>query len=288
MKKTLITLFKLLLGKNIFINLKSIFLIHKFQNLSAPKTYNEKVNYRKLHQSHPLYGLCSNKYFVKFYVASTIGNQYTLETFWIGKKLSRPILDNINEGFAIKITNSSGKQNYLLVEDKSSFDLDCIISKFNKNVSFKYGKYSEEPWYDKTENLIMIEKLLSEKLHPIYEIKIYCFNGPNGFDAIIRIIKDRSTSKTNAFYDLQWNLLNLTYMNNKNHLKEKKPLIVDEVINLSRILSKPFDHVRLDFLIQKDRIYLGEMTFADTSGFIKFDSNYWDNYFGNKWNQIKN
>jgi hypothetical protein len=283
MKRVFITIIKFVFGKRLLINFKSIFLLNSFQNLSSPKTYNEKINYRKLNPYNPLYGFCSNKYLVKFYVSSTIGSKYTIETLWIGNKLSLALLENITDGFAIKITNSSGKNNYKLIERKSDHNLESLVDIFNKNVQFKYGKYSDEGWYDQTNSLIMIEKLITDKLSPIYEVKIYCFNGPNGFDAIIRTIKDRTTNKTNAFYDLHWQPLNIGYMNNKNHNNERKPQIFDELIRISKLLSKPFDHVRLDFLIQDENIYLGEMTFADTSGFIKFNSNLWDRYFGDKW-----
>ena len=47
-----------------------------------------------------------------------------------------------------------------------------------------------------------------------------------------------------------------------------KPNELDKMINLSRILSKPFEFVRIDFYISKNSdIYFCEFTFTPNSGF---------------------
>ena len=38
--------------------------------------------------------------------------------------------------------------------------------------------------------------------------------------------------------------------------------------------------VRVDFISCNNRIYVGELTFFETSGFIKFNPNCWDRILG--------
>ena len=47
-------------------------------NLKQPRTFNEKINYYKLHDHDPLITRCCDKYAVKRYAAEKIGAQYAL------------------------------------------------------------------------------------------------------------------------------------------------------------------------------------------------------------------
>jgi hypothetical protein len=282
-KEGFIKILKFFIGKKLFIQFKSYFLLKKFQNLANPKTFNEKINFRKLYDDNPLIPLCSNKYFVKIYTSSLVGEKHTIPTYWIGKKLTKQIIQYLPSSFAIKTTNSNGPKSYNFVVDKNLLNVKSLLKKFNNGVHEKYGKYSDEVWYDKTENFILAEMLLLEGLSKIIEYKIYCFNYDNKFDFVTRVIKDRNYNKSNSFYDNNWKYLNIGYMKNKLHDEINQPLIHDKIIQIAKVLSKPFKHVRIDFLVQDENIYVGEMTFADTSGFIKFDKPDWDSYLGSKW-----
>ena len=49
-----------------------------------------------------------------------------------------------------------------------------------------------------------------------------------------------------------------------------KPECLDEMIRQSRILSKDLPHVRVDWYIVEGKLYFGELTFYDASGFEQF------------------
>lgn len=52
----------------------------KFCNLKRPRTYNEKLNWLKLHDRNPFYTKLVDKYEVKRYVAEKIGKEYIIPT----------------------------------------------------------------------------------------------------------------------------------------------------------------------------------------------------------------
>lgn len=54
----------------------------RFANLKKPKTYNEKLNWLKLHDRNPLYSTLVDKYEVKKYVANIIGGGVYNTYFW--------------------------------------------------------------------------------------------------------------------------------------------------------------------------------------------------------------
>jgi hypothetical protein len=52
------------------------------------------------------------------------------------------------------------------------------------------------------------------------------------------------------------------------------------LVELSKVLSKGFPHVRVDFYEVDGRVYFGELTFYHFSGFQPFIPAKWDKVFG--------
>nr|WIF89289.1 ATP-grasp fold amidoligase family protein [Acholeplasma laidlawii] len=154
----------------------------------------------------------------------------------------------------------------------------------NKSLRRNYGYYTLENWYSNTNRYLTVEELL--KIDDTFiEYKVYSFWQNNNYKSIIRVIHDRFGNKTSSFYDQNWNYIKLKYQKDDIHEPIEKPAIFEELIKNSMILSRDFDHVRVDFMYTNGKLYFGELTFADTSGFVKFDSREIDEYFGSLWVQ---
>ena len=50
--------------------------------------------------------------------------------------------------------------------------------------------------------------------------------------------------------------------------------------NIAKKLSKGIPHVRIDLYSVDEKVYFGEFTFFDSSGFDKFTPFQWDEKFG--------
>lgn len=61
------------LPDELYIQLNYFAHFKKFANLKNPTTYNEKLNWLKLHDRNPLYTTLVDKYEVKKYVSKLIG-----------------------------------------------------------------------------------------------------------------------------------------------------------------------------------------------------------------------
>ena len=48
-------------------------------------------------------------------------------------------------------------------------------------------------------------------------------------------------------------------------------------------LAEPFQHVRVDFYIVNNKIYVGELTFFHNGGITWFDPPEYDEIFGKNW-----
>jgi hypothetical protein len=56
------------------------------------------------------------------------------------------------------------------------------------------------------------------------------------------------------------------------------------MIEIAEKLSAGFSHVRVDLYNLNGKIYFGEMTFTNGSGFEKIYPQIWDNNLGKLWN----
>ena len=61
-------------------------------DLKNPKTYNEKLQWMKVHYYNPLYTQLADKYAVRQYIADKIGEEYVVENIDIALEKSRKIL----------------------------------------------------------------------------------------------------------------------------------------------------------------------------------------------------
>lgn len=80
----------------------------------------------------------------------------------------------------------------------------------------------------------------------------------------------------------QENFREFSYGYPKDEQIAPEPEKLDEMLELSRILSKDFKHVRVDWYNLPDgRVLFGEMTFTTWGGLKRFDPDEWDTVFGN-------
>ena len=62
-----------------------------------------------------------------------------------------------------------------------------------------------------------------------------------------------------------------------------KPYNYNEMKSIVEILSEEFPHVRVDMYNIEGRIYFGELTFFNASGYMKYNPDSADYVFGKKW-----
>lgn len=86
-------------------------------------------------------------------------------------------------------------------------------------------------------------------------------------------------------YDTNWNRLDLEIEYPNADYDVKKPDLLNDMLDFTKVLGKPFNHVRVDWYIHKDRLIFGEMTFFHGSGFEKFSSIEWEEKMGS-WFQV--
>lgn len=92
---------------------------------------------------------------------------------------------------------------------------------------------------------------------------------------------DRGTGNTKAdYFDMNYNWLDLKWGYEHAAVRPKKPNGFEKMKKLSAILSQNIPELRVDFYEVKDKIYFGELTFFDGSGFDRIAPKDWDKKLG--------
>lgn len=155
----------------------------------------------------------------------------------------------------------------ILCKDKNKLDIESTKRTLNKWLKEDYWKRYCELQYKYVNRKIIAEEYLGDN---ISTYKFYCFNGEP------KIMYLSSASETGEldyyldFFDMQWNHMDYCLKEHANYpYKIEKPDMFDEMADVSRELSAPFPFVRVDLYCIQQTIYLSELTFLPTGGYMR-------------------
>ncbi|WP_072828124.1 ATP-grasp fold amidoligase family protein [Fibrobacter sp. UWB12] len=249
-------------------------------NLRTPKTFNEKLQWLKLHNRNPLYTTLVDKYAVKNWAARQIGDSYIIPTLGVWDKFEEIDFEKLPNQFVLKCTHDSGS--YFICKDKSKLDKIEAQKRFTKALKRNFF-YSGREWpYKNVHPRIIAEQYMEDRNGAFVDYKFSCFNGV--VDCVMVCLDRHLNDVKFYFFDKDWNLkrLNVRGKNAPDDFTIPKPPCMDEMFEIAAKLSKDIPFVRVDLFECDGKIYFGEMTFYPDSG---FDANLLpetDVYFGQK------
>lgn len=246
-------------------------------NLEAPKTFNEKLQWLKLYDRRPEYTIMVDKYEVKEYVAGIIGWEHIIPTLAVYNCVEDLDYDYLPPRFVLKCTHDSG--GVIVCKDKSVFDKTSAEKKLAHKLKSNYYTKNREWPYKNIRPRIIAEEYKEDKASlELVDYKFYCFSGQ---PRVVMVASGRfSEKKTFAYFDTDWNKLNITWgAPNPEHYPEK-PQNYDQMLEIARKLSNGIPHVRVDLYNIDGIIYFGELTFFDGSGMQKITPIEWDYRMG--------
>ena len=125
---------------------------------------------------------------------------------------------------------------------------------------------------------IIAEKYMEDETGQLRDYKFYCFNGE---PKIIMINSDRGIGKTKAdYFDMDFHWLDFKWGYDHAPVKPLKPKKFEKMKEFAAVLSKDIPELRVDFYEVDNKIYFGELTFFDGSGFDKIEPKEWDKKIG--------
>lgn len=260
-----------------FLRVKFRLCMGYWMDFDNPKTYNEKLQWLKLHNIHSEYTDMVDKATAKRYVAKVVGEKYIIPTLGIWDTVEDIDWQSLPNKFVIKATSDSG--GVVVCKDKAKLDIDIACNKLKKLGTRNYSLTSKEyPYKNVPHRFIAEEYMEDESGYELKDYKIFCFNGEAKF---LFVATGRQEGDTRFdFFDTNFNHLSVLNGHKNADICPVKPQNFEKMLEIANKLSKNIPHVRIDLYNINGKIYFGEMTFFHWSGFVPFVPNSWDYKFG--------
>ena len=248
-------------------------------NLSDPKTYNEKLQWLKIHDRRPEYTTYVDKYKVRDYIAKTIGEEYLVPLLGVWDNAEDIQFESLPNQFVLKCNHDSGS--VIICKDKSKFDINEAKKKLSKCLKKNLYDWCREWPYKNVKPCIIAERYMEDQsTAELRDYKFFCFNGEV---KALFVARDRQTPNEETkfdFFDADYNHLDFTNGHPNAKQVPEKPSQFELMKQLAEKLSVGIPHVRVDFYECNGKIYFGEMTFFHWSGMVPFNPEKWDRTFG--------
>jgi len=232
-------------------------------NLKQPQTFNEKIQYLKLHDRKEYYTNLVDKYEVRKFVKEKLGEEFLIPLLGVWEKFEQIDFSKLPNEFVLKCTHDSG--GVVICKDKNTFNFKEAKKKIQKSLKTNYYyKGREWPYKNVKPRIIAEEYMIDESGTELKDYKIFNFNG---IPKLIEVDYGRFTQHKRNLYDPEWNYMDLMieYPNDETY-RISKPENMEEMLKCARKLSEQFPFMRTDFYYIKGKIYFGEMTFYHGSG----------------------
>jgi len=257
-------------------------------NFSEPKTFNEKINWRKIYDKAPIYKITSDKLRLREYLTSRFGSQAANnilpKVLLITTRPTPDLLKSFGTGVAIKANHGTGWVE--IVPKDSNPNWDIIAFKARSWLRKTYGKNKHEWGYYGIEAKVYIEELiLNEDGDPAMDIK---FHVMDGICEWLEVVYNRQKGAKFARANRDWEKLDITWKKYTQGELPRKPEYFQEIRSLAEKIGNDFDYIRVDILSGARDWKLNELTLHDGSGFVAYDDPQVDLNQGARWRHRRN
>lgn len=237
------------------------------------ETFNEKIQWMKLYWDHPDLSRIVCKYRFKQYIAEKLGEGYTIPLLGAWKSVEDIDWESLPESFVLKSNASSDGRGIKFIRGKSKYDFEEIKNEIAQWLdpqktlinSFCRSYYDVRP-------MIIAEEYIEQADKQLYDYKFFCYHGKPelAYVAVDHFSPDGTIGEPSkiSLYTLDWKRQDIRYGEHQQN-DGPAPHRLDDMIEISKKLSKAFPYVRVDFFEVEDKLYLSELTFYPGGGFIQ-------------------
>ena len=249
-----------------YIHLKYKRIMGKKLNLGNPITFNEKLQWLKLNDQNPKYPKLVDKYEVRKHIEEMIGDNYLIPLLGVWDNFDEIDFSKLPTKFVLKTNHDSG--GVVICLDKNNFNILEAKKKLTESLNRNFYYESREWVYKDIPPKIICEAYLETEHGGLpNDYKFNCFGG--NVDNVMVATGRETGSPKFYFFNKEWELLKYNYdgLNAPTNFNLPKPEKLQEMFEISRILSEKFPYVRVDLYYEKNIIYFGELTFYPSGGF---------------------
>ncbi len=256
-------------------------------DFARPRTFNEKINHRKLYDRNPLFPRVTDKLEVRRVVAEILGPGRARALFlpvlaqtdrptrpWLERLLARP-----GPGVAVKATHGCGWNLFLRAGE--AHDLPAALRRMRAWLRRTYGAEAMEWAYAQVPPRVYAEPLmLWEGGRPADDLKFTVFGGRCH---LVQIEQDRFGDATQFFLGRDGARLAMQMEKSGTSDFRGPPPGFARMRAVAEAIGARFDYVRVDFMYTGAGHALNELTLYRGSGLNPFRPAEWDRRLGDLW-----
>lgn len=243
-------------------------------NLDNPSTFNEKVQWLKLHDRQEEYIYWVDKVQAKAKVRERLGEEYVIPLINVWQNAEDIDFESLPDKCVLKCNHDQGST---VVFQRGKSDINAIVRHLKKCLKRNAYTTTKEWPYKKVQPQILCEEYVADE---IIDYKFFCFNGKPKFVNIGQ--KDLETHVSCvSFLAFDWNYMPFQRSDfpSVKNLPEK-PKCFSKMLEIAEELAKDTRFVRIDLFCVEENIYFSEFTLYPTSGLILFDPKEGDTLLG--------
>ncbi len=260
-------------------------------DLKNPRRFTEKIQWYKLYYRDPLMGQCADKALVRNYVEKCGCGHTLIPLIGVYESMQEIDFDKLPQKFVAKDTLGGGGNSVFICGDKSRMiensgrGIDPVMKLMESWINRKAGyKAGGREWvYGGKRHRIIIEEYLEScpEEGGLIDYKFFCFYG---IPQILYVIADRKVGERaglGIYSAKDYTRLPVNRCDEEPLMRDiEKPEKYEEMLCIAGKLSKPFPEARIDLYFVKGKIYFGEITFFDGSGYMSFEPDQFDFQLG--------
>lgn len=247
-------------------------------NLRNPRYFNEKIHWLKLHYYPKNEEIikATDKFEVRNFLAKKGFGHYLNELYGVWDSWDEVNWDKLPKKFALKCTH--GARYNFIISNKDDYDKNEVGKQVKKWLREDFSLFNAEKHYSFIKPRIICEKFLSGNM---VDYKFFCFNGKPQFFYIASGFGHGDNEKM-SFFNIDGTKadFNRPYYQEIPDNEIIIPENLNEMIELSKKLSKDFPFVRVDLFSLNGKIYFSELTFTPSGGLVKFEPRTYHKIFG--------
>ena len=229
---------------------------------------------------------CVDKYEVRKYVEECGLSEILIPIVGVYDDVRDIKIEELPEQFVAKDTLGGGGNSVIICNNKENLKEDflSILNKWTHS-STSYRQGGREWVYGGRKHRIILEQLLPSKAEDggLIDYKFFCFNGKPEYLYVLADRKVGDKAGLGVFKADTYEKLNVVRCDEKPLERVvEKPQVYDKMYEIAQILSRPFPESRIDLYCIDNKVYFGEITFFDGSGYMKFDPDEFDFAMGDK------
>jgi hypothetical protein len=246
-------------------------------DFTHPKTFNEKIAFRKLYDRDPRIPALIDKLSAKQHMAARFGSELIVPTLAVFEEPSQVKFAALPYPCVIKANHASGFNIFLHHPPANE---GAIRRRLAQVLRHRHHRVSEEWGYAHIHPSLFVEPWLGN----LIDYKLHTFAGRV---FAVQVDVDRFTRHARAFFDPSWARLPvaLTYPRPSCDIPIPRTLV--QMLSYAEQIGAAFSYLRVDLYEVDGKVKFGEATFYPGAGLERFNPSAFDLLFGAQWNQAQ-